>query len=163
MKFLTTEPIDILSLLTRVHSAERGGVASFLGTVRNHHHGRQVLRLEYSAYEPMVEAECARIVSEAEVRWEVAVALQHRVGRLEVGDIAVAIAAASAHRDDAFSACRYVIEEVKQRVPIWKREIYADGSVEWVDTTSVSGYAGKRVSEEESATQLVNQTGQDKL
>jgi molybdopterin synthase catalytic subunit len=138
MKFLTTEPIDIASLLARVRSPERGGMASFLGTVRNHHHGRQVLRLEYSAYEPMVEAECARIVSEAGARWDVAVALQHRVGRLEVGDIAVGIAAASAHRDDAFTACRYVIEEVKRRVPIWKREMYADGSVEWVD----SGAAG---------------------
>jgi molybdopterin synthase catalytic subunit len=87
----------------------------------------------------MVEAECARIVAEAESRWQVAVALRHRIGLLEIGDAAVAVVAASAHRDDAFVACRHVIEELKRRVPIWKREVYADGSVEWV------GAAGKRV------------------
>jgi molybdopterin synthase catalytic subunit len=89
----------------------------------------------------MVEAECARIVAEAESRWQVAVALRHRIGRLEIGDAAVAVAAASAHRDEAFVACRYVIEELKRRVPIWKREVYADGRVEWVEA---GGEAGKR-------------------
>jgi molybdopterin synthase catalytic subunit len=132
VSYLTSEPIDVTLLLQRVQSPDRGGVASFLGTVRNHHQGRQVLRLEYSAYQPMAESECARIVAEAEARWDGSVALQHRIGTLEIGDIAVAIAAASAHRDEAFLACRFVIEEVKQRVPIWKREVYVDGSVEWV-------------------------------
>jgi molybdopterin synthase catalytic subunit len=97
-----------------------------------------VLRLEYSAYAPMAEAECGRIAAEAEGRWPVAVALRHRVGTLEVGDVAVAIAAGSAHRDAAFEACRYVIEEVKRRVPIWKREYYADGTIAWVDPTSAA-------------------------
>jgi molybdopterin synthase catalytic subunit len=83
----------------------------------------------------MAEAECARIVAETEARWNVAIALRHRVGRLEIGDVAVAVVAASPHRDDAFVACRHVIEEVKRRVPIWKREYYADGSVLWVDPT----------------------------
>lgn len=138
MSYLVTDPIDLGALLALVQSPERGGVASFLGTVRNHHHGRDVLRLEYSAYEPMAEAECERIVAEAESRWDVAVALRHRVGGLEIGDTAVAIAAASAHRDEAFLACRYVIEEVKRRLPIWKREVYADGSVEWVDASARS-------------------------
>ncbi|HET9274565.1 MAG TPA: molybdenum cofactor biosynthesis protein MoaE, partial [Gemmatimonadales bacterium] len=78
------------------------------------------------------EAECARIVSEAEARWPVRIALEHRIGSLEIGDAAVAIAAAGAHRDEAFAACRFVIEEVKRRVPIWKKEFYADGTVEWV-------------------------------
>jgi molybdopterin synthase catalytic subunit len=122
-----------------VQSPERGGVACFLGTVRNHHGGRDVLRLDYSAYAPMAEQECARIVAEAESRWNVGIALRHRVGRLEVGDAAVAVVAASAHRDEAFVACRHVIEELKARVPIWKREYFADGAVEWV------GEAGKRV------------------
>jgi molybdopterin synthase catalytic subunit len=140
MSYLVTDPIDLGALLALVRSPERGGVASFLGTVRNHHHGRDVLRLEYSAYGPMAEAECERIVAEAESRWDVAVALRHRVGELEIGDTAVAIAAASAHRDEAFLACRYVIEEVKRRLPIWKREVYADGSVEWVG----SGAAGQQ-------------------
>jgi molybdopterin synthase catalytic subunit len=142
LAFLTSEPIDAGTLLALVQAPERGGVASFLGTVRNHHAGRDVVRLEYSAYVPMAEAECGLIVAEAESRWDVAVALRHRIGQLEIGDTAVAIAAASAHRDEAFLACRYVIEEVKRRVPIWKREVYADGSVEWVG----SGTAGQRAS-----------------
>jgi molybdopterin synthase catalytic subunit len=93
----------------------------------------------------MAEAECARIVAEAENRWDVSLALQHRIGALEIGDTAVAITAASAHRNAAFLACRYVIEEVKQRVPIWKREVYVDGSVEWV---GAGGEDGKQVSGE---------------
>jgi molybdopterin synthase catalytic subunit len=86
----------------------------------------------------MVEAECARIVAETESRWPVAIALRHRIGALEIGDAAVAVVAASAHRDEAFVACRHVIEELKRRVPIWKREEFADGTVEWV------GEAGKQ-------------------
>ncbi len=143
--YLTQSPLDLGELLASVQSPERGGVACFLGTVRNHHGGRAVLRLEYSAYVPMVEAECARIVAEAESRWQVAVALRHRIGRLEIGDAAVAVAAASAHRDEAFVACRHVIEELKRRVPIWKREVFADGTVEWV---GAGGEAGKQGSEE---------------
>jgi molybdopterin synthase catalytic subunit len=144
--YLTEQPVDLATLIAAVQSPERGGIACFLGAVRNHHHGREVLRLEYSAYAAMVEAECARIETEAESRWDVAVTLQHRVGRLEIGDAAVAVVAASAHRDEAFVACRYVIEELKRRVPIWKREYYADGVVEWVGA-AVSGTAGQQVSE----------------
>jgi molybdopterin synthase catalytic subunit len=116
-----------------------------MGVVRDHQAGRSVLRLDYSAYGPMAEAECACIVHEAESRWSCAVALRHRIGRLEIGDTAVAVATASAHRESAFAACRYVIEEVKQRVPIWKREYFADGTVEWVG----GGEAGKQVSGED--------------
>ena len=136
MPFLTDRPIAPADLLQAVTSAQRGGIACFFGAVRNHHGGRAVARLEYSAYEPMAEAECARIVAEACERWPVAVALRHRVGALEIGDTAVGVAAAGAHRDEAFAACRYVIEEVKRRVPIWKRERYADGTEEWVDPTA---------------------------
>ena len=136
MGFLTSDPIHLEELIALVGSAEQGGIASFLGTVRNHHGGRAVERLEYSAYGPMVEAECARIVAEAQARWRVAVALRHRVGVLEVGDTAVAVVAASAHRDEAFVACRHVIEELKRRVPIWKREVYADGTVGWVGSVA---------------------------
>jgi molybdopterin synthase catalytic subunit len=139
--FVTAEPIDLAPLIAAVQAPERGGVASFLGLVRNHHEGRAVLRLEYSAYAPMAEAECARIVAEAEGRWLVALALRHRVGSLAVGDVAVAAAAASAPRDVAFAACRYVIEEVKRRVPIWKREYYADGTEVWVDPTATLQHA----------------------
>jgi len=136
MEFITAEPIELAPLVSAVQAPDRGGVACFLGLVRDHHEGRGVLRLEYSAYEPMAEAECRRIVAEVETRWRVAVALRHRVGSLAIGDTAVAVAAASAHRDEAFAACRYVIEEAKRRVPIWKREFYADGTVAWVDHTA---------------------------
>jgi molybdopterin synthase catalytic subunit len=136
--FLTDRPIDPSALLRVVESPQRGGIASFLGTVRNHHGGRAVRNLEYSAYGAMAEAECARIVAETEARWPVTVGLVHRTGRLEIGDIAVAIAVAGAHRDEAFAACRHVIEEVKRRVPIWKRELYEDGSEEWVDPTKAA-------------------------
>jgi len=130
--FLSDSPLDLGALVAEVAAADRGGIASFVGMVRDHHQGRAVRALEYSAYAPMAEAECARIVEETERRWPVRVALRHRVGALEVGDAAVAIAVAGAHRDEAFAACRHVIEAVKRRVPIWKRERYADGSVEWI-------------------------------
>lgn len=140
--YLTAEPIDLGPVVASVESPERGGTAVFLGQVRNHHEGRAVLRLEYSAYVEMAEAECDRIVSEAAARWPATVALRHRVGALGIGDTAVIVAAASAHREAAFAACRYVIEEVKRRVPIWKREFYADGAVVWVDPTAKLQPAG---------------------
>ena len=143
MSFLTDLPIDAASLLRSVERPDRGGITSFIGAVRNHHGGRAVTRLEYSAYGAMAEAECARIVAETEARWPVTVGLLHRVGRLEIGDVAVAVAVAGDHRDEAFAACRHVIEEVKRRVPIWKREIYEDGSEAWVDPTQ----AGRTVAE----------------
>jgi len=130
--YLTTDEINLGALLAQVQSPQYGGIASFLGVVRDHQDGRSVLRLEYSAYDSMAEAECGRIVREAESQWDCVIALKHRTGTLQIGDVAVAIVAASAHRDEAFAACRYVIEEVKRRVPIWKREIFVDGTVEWV-------------------------------
>lgn len=134
-RYLTHAPIDLPRLVAQVSGAEQGGIATFLGLVRNHQDGRAVLRLEYSAYEPMAEAESARIVGEAAGRWPVSIALEHRLGALAIGDVAVAVVAASAHRAAAFEACRHVIEEVKRRVPVWKKEFYADGTVEWVDPT----------------------------
>jgi molybdopterin synthase catalytic subunit len=136
-RFLTHAPIGLDDLLAQVRRPEVGGIATFLGSVRNHQDGRTVVRLEYSAYEPMAEAESARIVAEAESRWPATVALRHRLGTLAIGDAAVAVVAGSAHRAAAFEACRYVIEQVKRRVPVWKKEFYADGSVTWVDPTAV--------------------------
>jgi molybdopterin synthase catalytic subunit len=138
--YLTTDAIDLGALLARLQSPRHGGIASFLGSVRDHQDGRSVLRLEYSAYDPMAEEECGRIVREAESQWDCVIALKHRTGTLQIGDVAVAIVAASAHRDEAFAACRYVIEEVKRRVPIWKREVFVDGTVEWVG----AGAGGQR-------------------
>ena len=133
---LTRVPIDLGPLVAAVSAPERGGVVTFLGLVRNHHGGRAVLRLEYTAYEPMAEAEATRIIGDAESRWPVRVALLHRLGDLAIGDAAVAVAVAGAHRGEAFEACRFVIEELKVRVPIWKKEHYADGTVLWVDPTA---------------------------
>ncbi len=133
MSCLTTEPLQLDRLLARVRSPERGGIATFIGVVRNHHEGRRVVRLEYSAYDAMADAECQRIVAEAEDRWPVRVDVEHRLGSLEVGDVAVIVAAAAAHRAQAFDACRFVIEELKRRVPVWKREFFADGSSVWVE------------------------------
>ncbi len=132
MPFLSNDPLDPSRLVAQVQSPERGGVASFLGIVRAQHEGRAVIRLDYSAYHEMAEAECGRVVAEAESRWPVTVALQHRLGTLQVGDVAVVVAVAGAHREESFAACRHVIEELKRRVPIWKREHFADGEVDWV-------------------------------
>ena len=138
MSFLRDEPLDLTRLVATVSAPERGAVVCFVGTVRDHHEGKSVLRLEYSAYQPMAEAECGRIVAEARARWDATVALEHRTGVLEIGETAVTIAVAAPHRTAAFAACRYVIEEVKRRVPIWKREHYADGTVGWVEPTQVA-------------------------
>ena len=135
MGFLSKEVLNPADLLAEVSAPERGGVVTFVGLVRDHHGGRQVRSLAYSAYEPMAEAVCAEILAEAASRWPVRIALRHRLGALAIGDAAVAIAVAGDHRDEAFAACRYLIEELKRRVPIWKRETYTDGSEEWVDPT----------------------------
>ena len=135
MGFLSHDALNPEGLMAEVSAPERGGTVTFVGLVRNHHGGRQVRSLTYSAYEPMAESVCAEILAEAESRWPVRIALRHRLGALEIGEVAVAIAVAGDHRDEAFEACRYLIEELKRRVPIWKRETYADGSEAWVDPT----------------------------
>jgi molybdopterin synthase catalytic subunit len=110
-----------------------GAVTSFVGLVRNHNLGRQVQFLEYEAYEPLALRVFERISAEIVSRWPgVRLALHHRIGRIEIGHASVAIAAASAHRADAFSACRYAIERVKQIAPIWKREFFEGGDV-WIE------------------------------
>ena len=129
---LTRDPIDIPELIGQVAAGDRGGIATFFGTVRNHHLGRPVDRLDYSAHEAMAEQVAGELISAAESRWPVRAAVRHRLGSLIVGDIAVGIAVAGDHRDEAFAACRFLIEELKAKVPIWKKEFYADGSVEWV-------------------------------
>lgn len=139
MPYLVEHPIRVEELIRTVLAPGRGGIATFLGLVRDHHAGHQVLRLKYSAYGPMAEAECAAIVAEAERRWGAGVALEHRVGSLAVGDAAVGIVVAAAHRGEAFDGCRWIIDEVKRRVPIWKKEFYDDGSIAWVDPTATGG------------------------
>jgi molybdopterin synthase catalytic subunit len=114
-------------------TGQDGAVTSFLGLVRNHNAGRRVIYLIYEAYVPLALRSFERISAEVGARWPgVRLALHHRIGRLEIGEASVAIVAASAHRADAFSACRYSIERVKQIAPIWKREFFEGGDV-WIE------------------------------
>ena len=106
---------------------------TFEGWVRDHNEGRQVLRLGYQAYAPLAQSEAARILAEAREKFAIIDAhCVHRVGTLEIGELAVWVGVSAAHRDAAFAACRYVIDEVKKRVPIWKNEHYADGESGWL-------------------------------
>ncbi|HEY3935307.1 MAG TPA: molybdenum cofactor biosynthesis protein MoaE [Gemmatimonadales bacterium] len=139
ISYLTAQAIDVTALAARITAPERGAVVTFSGLVRNHHAGREVVGLEYSAYDTMAEHVCAAIVGSAESRWKCRVAVQHRLGRLAVGDVAVAVAVGAGHRDAAFEAARWVIDEIKRHVPIWKREEYTDGTSGWVDPTAPQG------------------------
>lgn len=127
---LTDQPIVPRS----ENDPQAGAEVVFVGKVRDHNDGRAVVELEYEAMEPLATKEGNRIVEEAQRQFAVtSVHCVHRVGLLQIGDVAVQVTAMAAHRAAAFDACRYVIEEVKQRVPIWKKEAYKDGSVEWVN------------------------------
>ena len=130
---ITEEEIDPRQLGARVLEPRDGAVVTFAGVVRDHSGSRRTVYLEYEAYRGMAEAKMAEIVGEAMARWPVGdAAIVHRVGHLEVGEVSVLIAVASPHRAEAFEACRYIIDRVKEVVPIWKKEVAADGS-EWVE------------------------------
>ncbi len=130
-------PIDVSGLLASVSHAGVGAVSLFLGTVRDLNDGRAVEGIDYEAYQPMAELELRRIADDACASREgLVVAIEHRVGTLSVGDVSVAIAAAHPHRAPALDASREIIEVLKQRVPIWKREHYVNGDRAWVDPTS---------------------------
>ena len=128
---LVREPID-LALLQATTPAD-GALCLFVGVVRNENRGRAVVRLEYEAYEEMALPLMHEIAAETKRRFPVTqVLMVHRLGRLEIGEPSVAVAVASPHRDEAFRACRFAIDTLKARVPIWKKELYADGSA-WLD------------------------------
>ena len=110
--YLTHSPIDLASLVAKVSRADHGAIVTFTGAVRDSHAGREVVALSYSSYESMAEHECAGVVQEAEAKWPVRVAMVHRLGDLAIGDVAVAVTVASAHREEAFAACRWVIDQV---------------------------------------------------
>lgn len=130
---ISSEALDEAEVVARVDGPDAGGVVSFVGNVRNHARGHEIEYLEYEAYPEMAEREMQKIVDEAAERWPgTRVAIAHRVGHLEIGDAAVVVVAASAHRDAAFLACRFAIDTLKVRVPIWKREVATDGAY-WVD------------------------------
>lgn len=131
-RYLTRRPIEPAALLAAVSDPGLGGAALFLGTVRRGSEDGPVASIEYTAYEEMVVAEFDRILAEAGERWPRGrVTACHRLGTVPAGEPSIAIAAAMPHRADAFAACRYVIEEAKQRLPIWKQEILDDGTRRW--------------------------------
>ncbi len=125
---LQREPLDLASL--HAVSAKDGALCLFVGVVRNENGGRPVLRLEYEAYEEMALPLMAEIEAEVRARWPVTdVLLLHRLGPLAIGEASVAVAVASPHRAEAFAACRHAIDTLKAKVPIWKKEFYADGAI----------------------------------
>lgn len=130
---LGPEPIDVRALEARVLGPDRGAIATFAGVVRDRHEGRPVRRLEYTAYEPMAERILADIAREAALRFGTPhIALQHRLGPLAVGETSVVVTAAAEHRREALAACAWVIDEVKARAPIWKKE-FGDDGVFWIE------------------------------
>ena len=129
---ISNKKLNAGAIIEQVVVPEAGGINMFIGTVRNHTKGRKVLRLEYEAYVPMAEKEISKIIEEAREKWTLYhVIVHHRIGILSIEEKAVAIAVSSAHRHEAFESCRYIIEELKKRVPIWKKEVFEDGEV-WV-------------------------------
>jgi molybdopterin synthase catalytic subunit len=131
---LTTQALDVAPLLASVQGDGNGGTALFLGTVRRSAEDGEVAGIEYSAYEAMAEEELGRIIGEAREHWPKARAeIRHRLGYVATGEASVAVVAAAPHRADAFAACRWVIDEVKRRAPIWKKEYLAGGAARWVE------------------------------
>ena len=136
---ITTEVITGTEVREAVEGPDAGAVVVFLGTVRNNTHGRPVTRLEYEAYPPMAEKKMAEIAQEIAQKWgeSLRVAMVHRTGKLDIGEVSVAVAVAAPHRKDAFEACQYAMNRLKQIVPIWKREVWVDGEAEWVKPDAV--------------------------
>ena len=141
---LTDDPIDVASLIGEVTDESCGASVTFLGTVRDINDGRPVSGIEYSAYRSMAEREMTAIAQEACAQFGVSrLVIEHRLGALSLGDISVAVVVAHAHRAPALDANRYVIEELKRRVPIWKLELYEDGKREWVGSGMASGIGNR--------------------
>jgi molybdopterin synthase catalytic subunit len=133
MTEITEQPIDHAALTERVRSNLAGAVCTFLGTVREMTGDRRTALLEYEAYPEMARKKLDEIEAEARRRWPVIEAvIVHRVGRLDLGEVSVAVAVSCPHRHQAFDACRWLIDTLKEVVPIWKKEVWADGSEEWV-------------------------------
>lgn len=129
---LTRQPVDEASVRQAVSAPECGAVVVFAGVVRNHSRGREVRYLEYEAYEPMALRQMQKIAEEAAQRWGARVAIVHRLGRMDVGETSVLVAVATPHREQAFEACRWCIDTLKEQVPIWKKEVCPDGTY-WIE------------------------------
>jgi molybdopterin synthase catalytic subunit len=130
---LTHDPIQTQPILDQVRSRQAGAICLFLGTVREFTGGKQTLALEYEAYPEMARRELEKLEQQARQRWPITkLVIVHRLGRLELGEISVAVAVSTPHRNHAFEACQFLIDTLKQTVPIWKKEEWSDGSHEWV-------------------------------
>jgi molybdopterin synthase catalytic subunit len=144
---VTAAPLDLPGLMLAIsdHTTGDGAVVSFVGVVRDHNQGRRVSFLEYEAYEPLAVRALHRILDEAQAAWTgIRLGVHHRIGRLELSEASIIIVAAAAHRADAFAACRYTIERVKQIVPIWKHEHFEGGDVWLEGATADPDDAGAR-------------------
>jgi adenylyltransferase/sulfurtransferase len=157
-------PLEQLNLKDGFRNPSVGGFAAFEGWVRDHNEGRRVRFLEYEVFEPLAEAEAQKIFREARERFAIMdIRCVHRAGRLDVGEMAVWVGATAAHRDAAFKACRYVIDEIKRRLPIWKKEYYTDGESEWVGCGHCGGHIAGNIRESElySRQTILAQVGVD--
>ncbi len=135
--------LDPAVLKQQLHDAHAGACVTFEGWVRDHNEGRAVLSLDYEAFAPLAEREGERILAEAREKFPVvALGCVHRVGSLQIGELAVWVGVAAAHRGAAFDACRYVIDEAKARLPIWKKEHYAAGTSEWINCATRGDHGG---------------------
>ena len=141
---ITNEPIDLSELVRYVTDPQAGAIVPFIGTTRDNNEGRKVIALDYEGYPEMAEKELARIGEEAKKKWPICkMAIIHRLGPVQIGEASVIIVASSAHRDAAFAASRFAIEEIKKTVPIWKKEVFEGGEV-WIGTqTGQALTAGK--------------------
>ena len=138
---LRDTPLDPAALIAAVADPDHGGTALFVGSTRREADARAVAELRYEAYEELALAELRAIAEEAEAAYAATIAVEHRVGAVAVGEPSVVVAASAGHRPAAFAACRYVIDELKARAPIWKQTLHADGTATWVDGCA-SGHDG---------------------
>ena len=140
---VTNQPIDLQELVRFVTDPETGAIATFIGTTRNHNDGRKVIALDYDGYPEMAEKELARIGAAARKQWRICrMAIVHRLGPVQITEASVMIAVSSGHREAAFAACRFAIEEIKKTVPIWKKEVFEGGEV-WIGTQTGEPLAQK--------------------
>ena len=143
---LANAPFDSVALQQTLGDARAGACVTFEGWVRNQNEGQPVQSLEYEAYAPLAEKEGARILAEAAEKFEILSALcVHRVGHLQLGEMAVWVGVTAGHRGAAFDACRYIIDEAKARVPIWKKEHYTGGATTWINCATRGDHAAAEV------------------
>ena len=140
---VTDKSIKLQELVDFVADPEAGAIVTFIGTTRNNNEGRKVIALDYEAYPEMAEKELARLGEEAKKNWKICrMAIVHRIGPVQITEPSVIIAVSAAHREAAFAACRFAIEEIKRTVPIWKKEVYEGGEI-WIGTQSGQPLPGR--------------------